>query len=426
MDLHEVRRVRATLALFVADVFASVPRKDQRAKGDCYLRGLMLDGRRKSIQAMAARLPDGNEQNLQQFVNQSTWDPVPVQRRVNERLLPLVDPVAWVIDDVSMPKDGRMSVGVAPQYCGALGKRANCQVAVSVHAASNTASCPLQWRLFLPEDWAADSHRRTRTLIPPEVTHREKWRLALDMLDSLADWGMTPPAVVADAAYGTNAHLRAALSERGLTYVLSIRSDVSAHPFDAEPVAPDRKGDVGCWPQPRYRQKAPSVAALATGLGQEAFVPVTWRQGAKGELRSRFAAVRVRPAGKAVERPIKAAASAEQGWWDGVLPDCWLLAEWPVGAEAPSEYWLSNLPPDTPIADLVRLAKVRWRIEHDYRELKHGLGLDHFEGRSWPGWHHHVTLVTAAQAFLTERRLAPKAPEPASPSTRSSTLSKTP
>ncbi|MGW3911977.1 IS701 family transposase [Streptomyces sp. NPDC005070] len=426
MDLHEVRRVRTTLALFVADVFASVRRKDQRAKGDCYLRGLMLDGRRKSIQAMASRLPDGNEQNLQQFVNQSTWDPVPVQRRINERLLPLVDPVAWVIDDVSMPKDGRMSVGVAPQYCGALGKRANCQVAVSVHAASDTASCPLQWRLFLPQDWAADSHHRTRTLIPPEVTHREKWRLALDMLDSLADWGMTPPVVVADAAYGTNAHLRAALSKRGLAYVLSIRSDVSVYPFDAEPEAPERRGDVGCWPQPRYRQKAPSVAVLGTGLGPEAFTPLTWRQGSKGELRSRFAAVRVRPAGKAVERPIKAAASAEQGWWDGVLPDCWLLAEWPVGAEVPSEYWLSNLPPDTPIADLVRLAKVRWRIEHDYRELKHGLGLDHFEGRSWPGWHHHVTLATAAHAFLTEQRLAPKAPQPGPPSTRSSTLSKTP
>ncbi|MFF0191137.1 IS701 family transposase [Streptomyces sp. NPDC005244] len=425
MDLHEVRRVRATLALFVADVLASVPRKDQRAKGDCYLRGLMLDGRRKSIQAMAERLPDGNEQNLQQFVNQSTWDPVPVQRRICERLLPLVDPVAWVIDDVSMPKDGRMSVGVAPQYCGALGKRANCQVAVSVHAASDTASCPLQWRLFLPEDWAADSHRRTRTLIPPEVTHREKWRLALDMLDSLADWGMTPPVVVADAAYGTNAHLRAGLSERGLTYVLSIRSDVSAHPFDAEPEAPERKGSVGCWPQPRYRRKAPSVAVLATSLGQDAFVPLTWRQGSKGELRSRFAAVRVRPAGKAVERPIKAAASAEQGWWDGVLPDCWLLAEWPAGAEAPSEYWLSNLPPDTPITDLVRLAKVRWRIEHDYRELKHGLGLDHFEGRSWPGWHHHVALVTAAHAFLTEQRLAPKAPQPGPLSSRSSTPSRT-
>ncbi len=167
------------------------------------------------------------------------------------------------------------------------------------------------------------------------------------------------------------------------------------------------------------------MAALAAGLGATTFTSVTWRHGSRGELRSRFAAVRVRPAGKAVERPIKAAASAEQGWWDGILPDCWLLIEWPADAEAPTDYWLSNLPADTPIADLVRLAKVRWRIEHDYRELKHGLGLDHFEGRSWAGWHHHVTLVTAAHAFLTEQRLAPKVPAPGSPSTRSSTPSRT-
>jgi SRSO17 transposase len=245
------------------------------------------------------------------------------------------------------------------------------------------------------------------------------------MLDTLADWGMTPPVVVADAAYGTNAHLRAALTDRGIDYVLAVRADVTAHPFDAEPEAPDRNGPVGCWPQPRYRQPAPSVAALAADLEPQAFTTIAWRQGTRGELRSRFAAVRVRPAGKAVERPIKAAASSEQGWWDGILPDCWLLVEWPEEAEAPTDYWLSSLPADTAIADLVRLAKVRWRIEHDYRELKHGLGLDHFEGRSWPGWHHHVTLVTAAHAFLTEQRLAPKAPTPGSLSTRSSTPSRT-
>lgn len=242
-----------------------------------------------------------------------------------------------------------------------------------------------------------------------------KWRLALDMLDTLAGWGMKPPVVVADAAYGTNTHLRTALSERGIDYGLAVRSDVSTHPFETKPVAPARHGAIGCSPQPRYGQTAPSVATVAAALGPQAFTPLTWRHDSRGELRSRFAAMCVRPAGKAVERPAKAAATAEQGWWDGVLPDCWLLAagcwllvEWPAGAEAPTDYWLSNLPADTPIADLVRLAKVRWRIEHDYRELKHGLGLDHFEGRSWPGWHHHVTLVTAAHAFLTETANGPK------------------
>ncbi|WPB95992.1 transposase [Streptomyces malaysiensis] len=165
----------------------------------------------------------------------------------------------------------------------------------------------------------------------------------LDMLDTLAGWGMRPPVVVADAAYGTNAHLRAGLAERGTDYILAVPADVTAHPFDAQPTAPDRKGLVDCWPQPRYRHPAPSVAALAASLGQEAFTSLTWRQGSRGELRSRFAAMRVRPAGNAVERPIRAAASAEQVWWDGILPDCWLLVERPEEAEAPTDYWLSNL-----------------------------------------------------------------------------------
>ncbi|MEW2570238.1 IS701 family transposase [Streptomyces sp. NPDC047070] len=413
MDVHEVNRVRAKLAFFVDDVFATVPRTDQRAKSDCYLRGLMLDGRRKSIQAMTSRLRDGNEQNLQQFVNQSTWDPLPVRRRIAERMTARISPEAWVIDDVSFPKDGRMSVAVAPQYCGALGKRANCQVAVSVHACTATASCPLQWRLFLPTEWVDDAERRAACRVPADIGHREKWRLALDILDELAGWGTASRVILADAAYGTNAAFRGELTQRGLSYVLSVRSGVTAHPFDAVPEAPARKGVQGCWPQPRYRQPPPAVAALATALGSEAFTNVTWRQGSRGPMASRFAALRVRPAGNAIIRPLRTRASAEQGWWDGILPDLWLLAEWPQNAKAPTEYWFSNLPTRTPLQDLVHYAKLRWRVEHDYRELKHGLGLDHFEGRSWPGWQHHVTLVTAAHAFLTEQRLSPKASTPA-------------
>ncbi|MEN8654362.1 IS701 family transposase [Streptomyces sp. 21So2-11] len=424
MDAHEVNRARVQLALFVADVFASVPRKDQRAKGDCYLRGLMLDGRRKSIQPMAARLPDGNEQNLQQFVNQSTWDPVPVRRRIARRMVPQVGPAAWAVDDVSFPKDGRMSVAVAHQYCGALGKQANCQVAVSVHAVSDTASCPLQWRLFVPQEWADDPVRRRKTGIPDEIGHREKWRLALDTIDELARWGLVPPAVVADAGYGQNADFRDGLEHRSIDYVVAIRSDVTVHPHHLQPTAPAWSGN-GRKPQPRYRDKPFSVAALAAGHGRQAFTDVAWREGSHGVMRSYFLALRVRPAGVKARRLAQAAATAQEGGWDGVLPEVTLLAEWPAGAEAPTDYWLSNLPADTPVAELVRLAKIRWRIEHDYRELKHGLGLDHFEGRSWTGWHHHVTLVTAAHAFLTEQRLAPKADTADSPSTRSSTPSKT-
>ncbi|MCF1512746.1 IS701 family transposase [Streptomyces glomeratus] len=403
MDAYEVNRARAKLALFVAYVFASVPRKDQRAKGDCYLRGLMLDGRRKSIQPMAERLPDGNEQNLQQFVNQSTWDPVPVQRRIAERMVPQVSPAAWAVDDVSFPKDGKMSVAVAPQYCGALGKQANCQVAVSVHAVSDAASCPVQWRLFVPQEWVDDSARRRKTGIPQEIGHREKWRLALDIIDELAGWGLLPPVLVADAGYGQNADFRDGLEGRGIRYVVAVRSDVTAHPHDAEPVTPLWSGN-GRKPQPRYRDKPSPVAALATGHGRQAFTEVTWREGSRGPMRSHFLALRVRPAGVRVRR-LARAATARDGCWDGVLPEVTLLVEWPEGAEAPTGYWLTNLPASTAVAELVRLAKIRWRIEHDYRELKHGLGLDHFEGRSWTGWHHHVTLVTAAHAFLTEQRL---------------------
>ncbi|MGW6027885.1 IS701 family transposase [Streptomyces sp. NPDC055099] len=412
MDVHEVERMRAVLALFVADVFASVPRRDQRAKGDCYLRGLMMDGRRKSVQAMAARLPDGNEQNLQQFVNQSTWDPVPVRRRIAERLVPQIGPDAWVIDDVSFPKDGNMSVGVAAQYCGALGKQANCQVAVSVHAVSDRASCPLDWRLFLPREWEEDSDRRARARVPEDAGHREKWRLALDCLDELAAWQLSPPLVVADAGYGQNADFRAALTERGHPYVVGIRGDLTVHPGAAIPAIPAWSG-TGRPPQSRYRRPPVTVADLTSAAGPDAFRTVTWREGSRGPLTSRFLALPVRPAGVRPCQIARSAAVAEHGRWDGVLPRVQLLAEWPDGEDTPTRYWLSDLPANTTIADLIRLAKIRWRIEHDYRELKHGLGLDHFEGRSWTGWHHHVTLATAAHAFLTEQRLAPKAPAPA-------------
>ncbi|WP_369658093.1 IS701 family transposase, partial [Streptomyces sp. RPA4-2] len=285
------------------------------------------------------------------------------------------------------------------------------------------ASCPLQWRLFVPQEWAGDFGRRQKTGIPQEVGHREKWRLALDTLDELAGWGLVPPVVVADAGYGQNADFRDGLDGRGIGYVVAVRSDVTVHPHDAQPTTPAWSGN-GRKPQPRYRHKPSSVSVLAAGRGRQAFTEVTWREGSRGPMRSHFLAVRVRPAGIRARRLAQAAATQE-GFWDGVLPEVTLLVEWPEGAEAPTDYWLSNLPADTQIAELVRLAKIRWRIEHDYRELKHGLGLDHFEGRSWTGWHHHITLVTSAHAFLTEQRLAPKADTADSPSTRSSTPSKT-
>jgi SRSO17 transposase len=371
----------------------------------------MLDGRRKSIQPMAGRLPDGNMQALQQFVNQSPWDPLPVRRRIAERLCEVVRPEVWVIDDVSFPKCGTASVGVARQYCGALGKRANCQVAVSVHAATDTASCPLNWQLYLPREWTDEADRCRRAGVPQGTGHQAKWRLALGLLDALAEWGLQAPVVVADAGYGVSTPFRLALEERGLAYVVALTGKEVAHPEEAEPHQPDY-GGLGPPTLPRYRTPPRALSQLAAQIATDTLAEVTWRPGSKGRMTSRFAVLTVRPAGK---QSLAAAQEAGGGHyrWDGVLPTYTVLVEWPAGQDAPTGYWISNLPAITPVEELVRWAKMRWRIEHDYRELKHGLGLDHFEGRTWRGWHHHVTLVTAAQAFLTLRRLDPKAQMPA-------------
>ncbi len=331
-----------------------------------------------------------------------------MRRRIAARLCEAVGPEVWVVDDVSFPKCGTASVGVARQYCGALGKRANCQVAVSVHAATDTASCPLEWELFLPEEWVHDDRRRQRAGIPEEVGHVSKTRLALGLLDRLAAQGLKVPVIVADAGYGRSVSFRLALEERGWSYVMAVDPKEVARPAGAKPYQP-AYGGLGPPTLARYREAPRSLPGLLEGA---VFEQVTWRQGSKGTMTSHFAAIQVRPSGKEACRTAQEQAGGRSRW-DGVLPVRTLLVEQPEEADGPTGYWMSNLPATTPVADLVRWAKMRWRIEHDYRELKHGLGLDHFEGRTWRGWHHHVTLVTAAQAFLTLRRLDPKAQTPA-------------
>lgn len=290
---------------------------------------------------------------------------------------------------------------------------------MSVHAVTDQASCPLDWRLFVPASWddacqdtAQDAEqvraRRAKAGLPDTVRHRPKWQLALQMLDELAGWGHRPPVVVADAGYGQNSAWRTALTERQIPYVVAIKADTSAHWAETTPAVMDYSGRG---PRPRtarYHQAPCSVQALATEH-PERFAEITWRTGTRTDptnrsavMSSRFTALRVRPAHRTIPRAA-----------DGTLPVCWLLAEWPAGAAEPTDYWLSTLGEDTALAELVRLAKIRWRIEHDYRELKHGLGLDHFEGRTWIGWHHHVTLVTAAHLFTTAQRLEPDPKEPA-------------
>ncbi len=393
LSAKELSRVRGRLEDFAARMLAPLVRTDQRRWGEVYLRGLMLDGKRKSIEPMAARLADGDEQCLQQFVNQSPWRPEPVRERLALAMSAEIAPEAWVIDDTGFPKFGRRSVGVARQYCGALGKVGNCQIGVSISAATPQASCPIDWRLFMPAEWDEDP-RRVACRVPEDARHQPKWRLALEMIDELRGWGLEPPPVLGDAAYGDVTELRLGLEEREMAYVLDMKGTTSALPESAQPERPAYRG-TGRRPAPRYRRPFGNLAALALGAEPEAWVEVSWREGTRGPLCSRFLALRVRPANIALRRAAP----------EGELPLRWLLAEWPEGKDAPSDFWLSNLPVDTPIERLVALAKLRWRIEQDYRELKDALGLDHFEGRSWGGWHHHVTLVSVAHGFLTSERL---------------------
>jgi SRSO17 transposase len=365
------------------------------------------------MQPMAERL-GVDHQGLQQFVSSSTWAVEEVRERLARRAVEVIAPEAWVVDDTGFPKDGTASPGVARQYSGTLGKVGNCQVGVSICAVTDTASCPLDWRLFLPERWddacaatpevaAAIRERRTRAGVPAEERHREKWRLALDMIDELAGWGLAPPVVVADAGYGDSAEFRDGLSARGRAWVVQVQGVLSAHPAAAVPTRVPTTGR-GRPSRPRYRTAPAALRAHVLAAGRAAAVPLTWRDGSHGPLTSFFVALRVRPAGH---------HQADRRAADGSLPAVWLLAEWPPEAAEPTDYWLSSLPEDIDLAELVRLAKIRWRIEHDYRECKTALGLDHFEGRTFTGWHRHVTLVTAAQLFLTLLRSDPKAAAPA-------------
>jgi SRSO17 transposase len=341
---------------------------------------------------------------LQQFVNQSPWDEVAVRRALARRMSRELSAQAWVIDDTGFPKFGKHSAGVARQYSGALGKVGNCQIGVSINAASADASCPLDWRLFIPQEWddpgEFNQDRRVKSKLPEDLHHVEKWRLALEMIDQLIGWGIKPPVILGDGAYGDITELRTGLEDREIEYVLDLKGVTSAYREEVKPTQPPKPEGRGRPPGVRYREDPSSLTDLALAAGKHAAVTVTWREGTRGKMTSRFLALRVRPANIGLRNT--AHKNGEE------LPVRWLICEWPSKASEPTKYWLSNLPADTELKHLVHLAKIRWRIEQDYRELKDALGLDHFEGRTYRGWNHHVTLVSAAHAFLTlERRRRP-------------------
>jgi SRSO17 transposase len=395
--------VKERLAVFMADVAAGLGRSEQRRCAGVYARGLLEAGQRKSLEPVVSRLgEDGDYEALQHFLADSPWDPVVVQRAVAERVAPEIGVEAWVIDDTGIPKDGKHSPGVKRQYSGTLGKVGNCQIAVSVHAVGSDGTVPLDWALYLPEEWCSDLERRRKAKIPDEVRFQTKPELAMGLIERAAGWEVPRAPVLGDEAYGKNTELRARLDLAGIEYVLSINADARVYEPDTVFTVPERKrGSRGPAPSALTADREPrQLTELAASLDPDDFDTFAYRTRDGEDVCSRFAMLRV-IAAHPVER-------------DRCPPrEEWLIIEWPDGAEQPSDYWISNLPADTAPERLARLARLRWMIELDYRQLKGELGLDHYEGRSYLGFHHHCAIVTAAHGFLTLERQHPNRQRPA-------------
>ena len=361
-----------------------------------------MPGERKSVEPMAAIVAparvSAKHQSLLHLVGQAPWSDEAVLQKIRELVLPGIERQgrieAWIVDDTGFTKKGTHSVGVARQYCGRLGKQDNCQVAVTLSIANHSASLPIAYRLYLPETWANDAARRKKTHVPKDIRFKTKPQIALDQIRAAHAEGVAPGIVLADAGYGANSDFRAGVSALNLPYVVGIQSTPSVWPPGQAPLPPkpwSGRGRRPCNVQRDDEHKPVSVKDLALSLGKKAWGSVTWREGSNAPLASRFATVRVHLAARDYKRTTP-------------HPVEWLLVEWPKGEAAPTKYWLSTLPEDTPLATLVDYAKLRWRIERDYEELKGELGLSHYEGRGWRGFHHHATLCIAAYGFLISER----------------------
>jgi SRSO17 transposase len=396
--------VRDRLAAYVADVASGLARSEQRRNAELYARGLIEAGARKSLEPIVARLGGGavEYETLQHFLADSPWDPAVVDRAVAERVCAVIEPEAWVLDDTGVPKDGKHSPGVKRQYSGTLGKIGNCQITVSLHAVGAKGTVPLGFRLYLPEDWCADPARRKQAKIPSDAAFQTKPAIGGDLVARAAGWKIRRAPVLGDQAYGNDAKLRTRLHADGIDYVLSVGSECDVYSPEAVFAVPPRKpGSRGPAPSALRADREPtSIQALVAGLDEDVWQTVCFRDRDGQQLHSRFAFVRVIAA-----NPIDRDRQAPR--------EEWLIAERPDGHDEPTDYWISNLPAATEPERLARLARLRWMIELDYKQLKGELGLDHYEGRSYLGFHHHCTLVTAAHGFLTLERADPNHPRPA-------------
>ena len=383
---HNVKMAIADrFAAYVGELTKVVGHADRAGPLRDYCSGLLATEGRRSVEPMAAVTAparvSAQHQKLLHFVANSTWSDEQMLAKVRELVTPSIErhgPIeAWIIDDTSFPKKGRHSVGVHHQYCGQLGKQANCQVAVTLSIANHHASLPIAYQLYLPRAWTDDKPRRTEAHVPSAIRFKTKPQIALEQIRAALKAAVAPGVVLMDASYGTNSGLRQGIVELGLRYVAAIISTVKVRPVREDNRKPRRI----------------SVAALALGLPQHAWRTITWREGSNAKLQSRFARVRVHAA------PMRGEAQfAEET----------LLIEWPKDEASPTKFWLANVDDNMSFRDLVDLAKLRWRIERDYQDLKQEIGLGHYEGRGWRGFHHHGTLSIAAYGFLiSEREMIP-------------------
>ena len=368
-----------------------------------YCTGLILPGERKSVEPMAARTAparvSAQHQSLLHFVSTGGWSDEKVLAKISELVVPAITkhgPIeVWIIDDTGLPKKGRHSVGVKPQYCGQLGKEANCQVAVSLSIANHFASLPVGYRLYLPKEWAQDRARRDRAGVPEDIRFKTKQQIALELIERAHASGLPRGVLLMDLDYGRDSRLRASVSALGLSYVAGIQPNALMWAPGTGPKRPDKAlNNTGRRDEPDLI----SAKEVALGLPKHAWRTIRWREGSADWLSSRFARVRVRVG---YNRAIPELVQEE-----------WLLIEWPEDEDEPTKYWLSTLPAEISFRQLVDVAKMRWRIERDYQELKQEVGLGHYEGRGWRGFHHHATLCIAAYGFLASERAAfpPSAP----------------
>jgi SRSO17 transposase len=390
------------LAAYLDSLAQAAGHFDRVVPFKAYCTGLFLPGERKSVEPMAARLAPDNvrrmHQSLHHFVADAPWDDEVLLDRALDTVLPSMlrqgPVVAWVVDDTGFPKKGQHSVGVTRQYCGQVGKQDNCRVAVSLSVTTEAASMPIAFRLYLPEAWAKDKPRRRKAGVPEEVEFQTKPQIALAEIKRARERGVPTGVVLADAGYGNDSLFRARLTEWEMTYVAGLLSTVTVWKPGEQPKPAPKRKDRGRPPkllQRDSKHQPVTVKVLALSLPEDAWKAISWRQGVREKLTSRFAAVRVRPAHR-------------DYWRAEPYPEEWLLVEWPKEATEPAKYWFSTLPADVLLAELVHLAKHRWIIERDYEELKQELGLGHFEGRGWRGFHHHATLCIAAYGFLVSER----------------------